>query len=366
MSEDDRNQSAGRGRKFPATSADAFRNKVVSISGLRKFSHKEANDLVSRSVLKHWPQYRIDYYKEVLLRYSERNSVSPQTLYDQIMEPEIAANIRDNQARHGVTLSVAEARPNQGDNGRDLIRKWLHNPDGKIAHGFLKYVRRFLIFNEAELREFMSASQSVLERRQEYHSMSLHDISQADLFRASLRELVKPNKVYYFLLEQEKSAFASSNRKLLALQFHESGIGYFLIYALPREFGGSDFNVNFSAECEGLGLEYQGYLWAPQQKVQNPGNEIELHVVFARRFTKTTSMPPCHPYLLSRQIDLRLLYDVEPIAGSQIAVSRSFLAGGKLTITGELLPEMYRFRIVEISPDQSQALKKLEGIQINV
>ncbi|MGR3804850.1 MAG: hypothetical protein ACU0AY_15350 [Marinibacterium profundimaris] len=282
------------------------------------------------------------------------------------MEPEIAAKIRDNRARHGITLSVVEARPNRGDNGRDLIRKWLHSSDGKIAHGFLKFVRRFLIANESELREFMTASESVLEKRQAYHSMSLHDISQADLFRASLRELVEPNRIHHFLLEQEESAFASSDRKLLELKFHESGIGYFLIYALPREVGDDDFNANFSAECEGLGLEYQGYLWAPQQKVQNPGNEIELHVVFARKFSKTTSMPPCHPYLLSRQIDLRILYDVEPIAGSQIAVSRSHLTGGKLKITGELLPEMYRFRIVEISPEQSQTLKKLEGIQINV
>ncbi|WP_233152322.1 hypothetical protein, partial [Marinibacterium profundimaris] len=87
MSEDDGNQSVGRGKKFPATPADASRNKVVSISDLRRLSHKEANDFVSRSVINHWPQYRIDYYKEVLLRYSERNSVSPQTLYDQMVIP---------------------------------------------------------------------------------------------------------------------------------------------------------------------------------------------------------------------------------------------------------------------------------------
>lgn len=341
-------------------------NNVISISDLRKLSHKEANDMVSRAVLNHWPQYKIDFYKDILLRYSQAHSVSPQQLYDQIMQPEITAKIRDHQARHGVALSVVEARPNQGDNGRDLIRKWLHHPHGKVARGFLKYVRRFVIIQKAELREFLVASHAVLENRRQYHSTSLHDISQADLLRGRLRELLKPNETYCFLLEEEQSVFATADRKLLVLQFHESGIGYFLIYALPKSPMDGQSAGELVLTKEGLELEYQGYLWAPQPSLDTPEDEVELQVVFARKLSKTTTMPPCKPYLLSRQISLKLISDTTSNDASQIAVSKHFLTGGKLDISSASLPEMYQMEPRKIAPKSMDILKKLEGIQINV
>lgn len=363
-------QHRERGKKFPASNKDELSNKVISLSALRKLSYKEIDDVISRAVFDHWPQYRVDCYKEILLRYMGQKSLSPQKLYDQIMEPEIRARRRDYQARHGVALSVVEARPNPGDNGRDLIRKWLHKPDGTVSRGFLRYVRRFIIKNSLEILDHFSASQTVLDKRRNYHSKSLNDIGQSNFFIGPLRELFDADEVYYFYLKQGRSILAGSDQKILSLQFHETGIGYFLIYKMPKVERDAPIIGALSSLNVGLALEYQGYFWAPQPRLDTPEEEIELHVISARKFTRTTSMPPCHPYLLSKEVELKLFFrfDSHSEDGSTgfLAVPLRELNGGEITISGSLFPEIYEMTPIVIPTALAAHLKKLEGIQINV
>ena len=261
MSEDDDLSRETAGNSFPLRDDVTQESKIMPLDTHHALPDEELKYFEKRS-REHWPKYRVSLYRHLLIEYASSKSLSPQQLYDLIMEPEIEQRIRDYRARHGVELSSVEARPHPDGNGRDIIRKWLYRTDGTVAEGFLKFVRRFIRSDWKTFIRYRDARKKVQLERTTYQCAALKDMINGDTLLDVRGTFLKVGARHFYALLPKKND-TSHNEKLLQLRIHESMIGELLIFESDTRLSTHDAKSKFiplhlDIAPENLRLRYRG------------------------------------------------------------------------------------------------------------
>lgn len=287
MSEDGKITEEARGNTFPSQDDSEQLPIIVLLNSRRQTADEDLKHFEQRA-REYWPRYRIALYKALLIAFAEKNSLSPQKLYDLIMEPEIKQNIRDYRIKHGVNLSAVEARPHRDGNGRDIIRKWLYRDDGTVAHGFLKYVRRFVRKEWRTFIQFQHARENVQLERARYHCVAIRDMIGERTYFDQHTSILAVGRRYDFLLCSESNAEDSPFHRILRLQLFPEMVGEFLVIdadsTLVRNAKAGKANVlREGVQKSDLRLRFRGYFFAPiSQPIAGSFPErLDLQIAFA-------------------------------------------------------------------------------------
>lgn len=166
MSEDDGSSQFNCGQGSPSTPGET-ESKFVCIRGGKYSPAKKSEPAMSstQQIQRYYSREKVEFLQAFIKDYMSKKQLSPQQMYDRIMEPEIAENISKAWTETGIRLSRVKARPHQGNEGRDIIRNWIQRYPFSVHEGFLPKADRFLREVKGTISPSQEWKQTQLERK---------------------------------------------------------------------------------------------------------------------------------------------------------------------------------------------------------
>lgn len=118
-----------------------------------------------KKIERYYSREKVEFLRTFIHGYMDENGLTPQQMYDLIMQPEIKARISDAWTENGIRLSKVKARPHPKNGGRDIIRNWTERYPFSVHESFLPKADRFLKETARSTQSPHLHEQTRLERR---------------------------------------------------------------------------------------------------------------------------------------------------------------------------------------------------------
>lgn len=284
MTEDDEERGKARGKLAPENRGNSPDNVVPFERG--KSFPASGNDLATIKLEGEgfWSPEKVEFLRATLENYMEAQNLTPQNLYDLIKAPEINANIEKSLREDGIRLTRAQARPDQDDKSRDIIRNWIKRYPFAVSEDFLKYADRFVRQNGLH-RKSEAARSKAIASRIAYHLSALRDIfSDIDFSPVPLEQFRLPDQCTFEILDGYREPVA-----LLSIWFSADLTGHFVIIRpnelIPLEKFRQALSGKDYFQLHDMILATRGYV-VPHH-MHEPPKYAQYEIVFSALYVET-------------------------------------------------------------------------------